>query len=49
MLAALGVGMVDGVEPLRKWSAPDVVVEPNRAGFETARAAWSRAVARARG
>ncbi len=55
MLAALGVGLVKGLEQLRPWSAPDASFEPQASletepgGREAARSAWKRAVARARG
>jgi glycerol kinase len=55
MLAALGVGLVSGLDALRPWSAPDASFEPSAsthllpAGHDAARAAWKRAVARARG
>jgi glycerol kinase len=48
MLAALGVGLVTGLDDLRRWSAPDLVVEPKEGSVAEARAAWHRAVTRAR-
>ena len=48
MLAALGIGMAKDPDALRAWSSPDVVVEPAQHSVEAARAAWKKAVARAR-
>ncbi len=50
MLAALGVGLVDGLEALRGWSSPDVTVEPTLPALAVAEArqSWRRAVVRTR-
>ena len=59
MLAALGVGLVPDLAALRRWSAPDLSVEPSSGGsggssldaaaVALARKAWKKAVTRARG
>jgi glycerol kinase len=51
MLAALGVGAVDGLDALRSWSAPEAVFGPRSdpSSAQAARAGWKTAVARARG